>query len=162
MIIRRAEVKDARAIAQISVDTWKDAYKGLIDDAILEGRKVDDKRISSWAENIQNPNFTVLVCEDSEILGYLWAGPARDEYGLKNEIYALYVKTSSQRRGIGSELIKEYKQRIKNESFYLCMIKNNKKASSFYEASGGNICEKYNRNLEIPNQIIEEICYIFK
>ena len=58
MIIRRAEVKDARAIAQISVDTWKDAYKGLIDDAILEGRKVDDKRILSWAENIQNPNFT--------------------------------------------------------------------------------------------------------
>jgi len=162
MIIRKAEAKDARAIAQISVDTWKDAYKGLIDNAVLESRKVDDKRILSWVDNINNPDFIVLVCEDKEILGYLWGGPARDEYGLKNEIYALYVKTSSQRRGIGSELIKEYKQRIKNESFYLYMIKNNKKASSFYEASGGSICEKHNRKLEIPNQTIEEICYIFK
>ena len=162
MIIRKAEVRDAGAIAQISVDTWKDAYKGLIDDAILEGRKVDDKRISSWSENIQNPDFTVLVCEDNEILGYLWAGPARDEYGVKNEVYALYVKTSSQRCGIGSELIKEYKQRIRNESFYLYMIKGNKKASSFYEAFGGCVCEKHNRRLEIPNQTIDEICFVFK
>lgn len=162
MIIRRAEVKDARAIAQISVDTWKDAYKGLIDDAILEGRKVDDKRISSWAESIQNPNFTVLVCEDSEILGYLWAGPARDEYGIKNEIYALYVRTSNQRKGVGSKLINEYKQIIKNENFYLYMIKNNKKASFFYETLGGSIWEKYNRKPNDQNHTIEEICYVFK
>ena len=162
MIIRRAEVKDALAIAQISVDTWKDAYKGLIDDAILEGRKVDDKRISSWEENIKNPDFTVLVCEDNEILGYLWAGPARDEYGLKNEIYALYVRTSNQRQGIGSKLINKYKQTIKNEDFYLYMIKNNKRASSFYEALGGSIYEKYNRKLSDQNHIIEETCYVFK
>lgn len=162
MIIRKAKIYDARAIAQISVDTWKDAYKGLIANSILENRKVDNKRISSWLENIQNPDFTVLVCEDNEILGYLWAGPARDEYGLKNEIYALYVKTSAQRCGIGSELIKKYKQLIQNESFYLYMIKNNKKASSFYKVSGGSICEKYNRKINDQNQIIEEICYIFK
>lgn len=162
MIIRRAEVKDARIIAQISVDTWKVAYKGLIDDAILEGRKVDDKRISSWSENIQNSDFTILVCEDNEILGYLWGGPARDEYGLKNEIYALYVKTSHQRQGVGARLLHEYRQIIKNENFYLYMIKNNEKASSFYEAQGGRIWKKYNRKLNVQNHTIEEICYIFK
>ena len=162
MIIRRAEPQDARAIAQISVDTWKDAYKGLIDDTVLEGRKLDDKRISSWSENIQNPDFTVLVCEDNEILGYLWAGPARDDYGLKNEIYALYVKTSNQRQGIGSKLINAYKQTINNEHFYLYMIKNNKKASSFYEALGGSIWKKHNRKLNNQNTAVEETCYIFK
>ena len=162
MIIRKAEIKDARAIAKISVDTWKDAYKGLIDDAILEGRKVDDKRISAWCENIQNLDFTVLVCEYNEVLGYLWAGPARDEYGLKHEIYALYVKTSAQRKGVGTELIKAYKKIIKDESFYLYMIKNNKKASSFYETSGGCVWERYNRKIQDRNHTIEEICYVFK
>lgn len=162
MKIRRAEIKDARAIAQISVDTWKDAYRGLLDDAILDGRKVDEKRISSWVDSIQNSSFVVLVCEDKDILGYLWAGPARDKHGVKNEIYALYVQTSQQRRGIGSLLIKEYKKIINNGDFYLYMLKNNAKASSFYERQGGSVWEKHNRKLEVQNNSIEEICYIFK
>ena len=101
MLIRKAEVKDATSIAQISVETWKDTYKGLIDETILYNRKVDDKRISGWVENIKNPDFTILVYEDKEILGYLWAGPARDKQEIKNELYAIYIKISAQRKGIG-------------------------------------------------------------
>ena len=97
MLIRKAEARDAISIAQISVDTWKDTYKGLIDETILNSRKVDDKRISGWLENIKNPDFTILVCEDKEILGYLWAGPARDEQEIKNELYAIYIKTSDRK-----------------------------------------------------------------
>ena len=161
MIVRKAEQKDARIIAQISVDTWKDAYKGLIADDVLNARKVDEKRVSNWIENIQNPAYIVLVCEDKEVLGYLWAGPARDDRNLKNELYALYVKTSAQRRGIGGELISKYRQMINNEGFYLYMIKNNSKASAFYEKTGGSVCEQYNRKFEVKNQTIEEVCYIF-
>ena len=161
MVIRKAEVKDATFIAQISVDTWKYTYKGLIDETILNGRKVDDKRISGWVEHIKNPDFTILVYEDKEILGYLWAGPARDKQEIKNELYAIYIKISAQRKGIGSKLIEEYKQIINNESFYLYMIKNNIKASIFYEKAGGVVCEKYNRQLDLKNQVIEEVCYIF-
>ncbi len=161
MLIRKAEVKDATSIAQISVETWKDTYKGLIDETILYNRKVDDKRISGWVENIKNPDFTILVYEDKEILGYLWAGPARDKQEIKNELYAIYIKISAQRKGIGSKLIEEYKQIINNENFYLYMIKNNIKASTFYEKAGGVVCEKYNRQLDLKNQVIEEVCYVF-
>ena len=162
MIIRKAEVKDATFIAQISVDTWKDTYKGLIDENILNGRKVDDKRISWVVENIKNPDFTILVYEDKEILGYLWAGPTRDKQEIKNELYAIYVKKSAQRKGIGSKLIEEYKQIINNETFYLYMLKNNVIASTFYDKAGGVVCEKYNRQLDLKNQVIEEVCYVFE
>lgn len=162
MKIRKAKIEDARKIAEINVETWQNAYKGLIDDAILEARKVDGKRISDWEKNIQNPAVTVLVCEDEEITGYLCAGPARDDFGIENEIYALYVHPTAQRKGYGSELIKKYKQIIKYRPFYLYMLKNNQKAADFYVKNGGRLCEKLARDLTVYHGIIAEECYVFE
>ena len=163
MKIRRAKIEDATTIAQINVDTWHNAYKGLIDDAILKARVVDEKRIAAWEETIKNPNRIVLVCENNkEVVGYLTAGPARDDCGFENELFALYVKPSSQNQGIGSALINEYKKIIKNRPFYLYMLKNNQKAAGFYEKNGGVICKKFNRNLEVQGHTFEEVCYVFE
>jgi len=162
VIIRQAEPKDAQAITQINVDTWIDTYKGLIDDSILNERKVDARRIAEWQDRIQDPVYTVLVCEDKEILGYLWAGPARDAYDIKNEIYALYVQVQNQKKGVGSMLLEKYKQKIKGEVFYLYALKNNMKAASFYEKNGGALWQDAARAIEVKNIQIEEICYIFK
>ena len=162
MIIRKAEPKDAKAIAQINVETWKDTYKGLIDDTVLNERKVDEKRIAGWLNRIQDPTSIVLVYEDKNILGYLWAGPARDAYQIKNEIYALYVQPGNQKKGIGSMLLEKYKQQIKGEDFYLYALKNNTKASSFYTKNGGILWPEAARKIEDKNTQIEEICYIFK
>lgn len=162
MIIRRAKPQDARAITEINVSTWKDTYKGLLDDAILEARKVDEKRIAGWLSRIEDPSFIVLIYEDENILGYLWAGPARDKQCIKNEVYALYVQAKAQRRGVGSGLLKEYKKMIKDDSFYLYALKSNKKADEFYKKMGGVPCLEATRKIEEKNHIIEEICYIFK
>ena len=164
MKIRRAELKDAEVVAKINVETWQSAYRGLIDDAILDARQVDEKRIASWAKNIGDPNFIVLVCEDEDkdVIGYLSAGRARDDWGIKHEIYAFYVHPTAQGRGAGTALMKEYKQAIKNESFYLYMLKDNKKAAGFYEKNGGVVAEKFKHYLTIHGQTLEERCYVFK
>ena len=162
MKIRKAEPKDAQIIAKINVETWQDAYKSIINDDILEARKVDEKRIATWAKIIQNPAFSVLVCEDKDVIGYLSAGPARDDFGIEHEIYAFYVHPRFQQKGAGSALIKHYKQLINNKSFYLYMLKKNQKAASFYEKHGGAVCEKHSRHLTIQDQTVEEICYVFK
>jgi len=161
MKIRKAKPEDAKIITQINVETWQNAYKGIIDDAILDARKVDEKRISTWKGIIQKPDLTVLVCEDEDIVGYLSAGPARDNWGIENEIYALYVHPLAQRKGVGSALIKEYRQVLKNKSFYLYALKKNTKAARFYEKNGGVINKNFSRNLTIQNQILEELCYVF-
>ena len=161
MKVRRAEIQDASMITQINVATWKDAYKGLLDDSVLDARNVDEKRIAGWQDNIQNKDLIVLVCEDEEIMGYLAAGPARDDFGIENEIYAFYVKPSAQRKGVGTKLISEYKKIICHKSFYLFMLKNNHKAGHFYVKNGGRICEKFNRDLKIGEHTISEACYVF-
>lgn len=35
MLIRQADVKDAPAIARVTVDTWKTAYRGIINNQLL-------------------------------------------------------------------------------------------------------------------------------
>lgn len=162
MNVRRAEIKDAVAITEISVDTWKDTYKGLIDDNILSTRKVDEKRISKWIKNIQDVSAIVLVYEEDEILGYLWAGKARDNHNIKNELYALYVKKNSQRMGVGALLLNEYKKIINQENFYLYALKGNHKALSFYKKMGGEIFPKFNKKIEDNGNIMEELCFVFK
>ncbi|MBP3546864.1 MAG: GNAT family N-acetyltransferase [Alphaproteobacteria bacterium] len=162
MKVRKAEIEDAEVIAQINVETWQNAYKGIIDATYLNERKVDNKRISTWIRIIESSERIVLICEnDGEIMGYLSAGSARDNYGIKNEISALYVKPAAQRKGVGSMLIKTYRQTIHNEEFYLYVLEKNFKAAHFYEKNGGIIAKQFNRNLVIQGQEYAEVCYVF-
>lgn len=160
--IRKANIDDALIITKISIETWKKAYEGLLPQELLANRKVDEKRINSWKENILNPNYTVLVYEDEKVCGYLWGGKKRDNIDIPYEIYAIYVNPEYQRAGIGQALINEYKKQINNLPFYLYMLKGNVSASAFYKKMGGKENKLYNRELVVSNYNIEEEIYIFE
>lgn len=160
--IRRASTDDALTISEISVDTWKKAYAGLLPQELLANRTVDEKRINSWKENIANTDYTVLVYEDEKVCGYLWAGKKRDEIEVPYEIYAIYVTPECQRSGIGQALVTAYKKMINNKPFYLYIVKGNVSASAFYKKMGGKENAHYNRKLSIGKYSIEEEIYIFE
>lgn len=160
--IRKAKLADALTISEISVKTWKNAYTGLLPQELLKNRKVDEKRINSWKENISNPCYTVLVYEKNKICGYLWAGKKRDDISVPYEVYAIYVSPEYQRLGIGQALLKEYKKIISNQPFYLYMLKGNASASAFYKKMGGKENISYNRKLSVGEYNIEEEIYIFE
>ena len=160
--IRKATVDDALSISQISVDTWKKTYEGVLPYELLTSRKVDEKRINSWKKNILNSDYTVLVYEDKKICGYLWGGKKRDDIDVPYEIYAIYVNPKYQRSGIGQALIREYKKHINNQPFYLYMLKGNVSASAFYKKMGGKENAHYNRKLSVGEYNIEEEIYIFE
>lgn len=160
--IRRANDGDALVISEISVDTWKKAYEGLLPQELLASRIVDEKRINSWKETIANTDYTVLVYEDKKVFGYLWAGKKRDEIDVPYEIYAIYVSPERQNLGIGRALMAEYKKMINNKPFYLYMLKGNISASAFYKKMGGKENKLYNRELAVGEYRIEEEIYIFE
>lgn len=160
--IRKANIDDALIITEISIDTWKHAYEGLLPQELLANRKVNEKRINSWKENILNTDYTVLVYEDEKVCGYLWGGKKRDDMNIPYEIYAIYVKSDCQRSGIGQALISEYKKLINNQPFYLYMLKGNASASAFYKKMGGKENKLYNREISVGSYRIEEEIYIFE
>lgn len=162
MGVRKARLKDAEAIVKINVRTWKESYRGYFDDSILDGLQVSEDRILHIQKRIQDPNYTVLVYEDKDVLGFMIAGAARVERRIKNELYAIYIQPDVQHKGIGSKLLSRYKQIMKGKSFYLYTLKNNPKSRGFYEKNGGVMCEEFNRSYDFYGQTVEEVCYVFE
>ena len=111
-VVRKASFDDARKIAEINAAVWQTAYKNLLPAEVLNTRKADEKRIDDWQQRTDNGKYTILVYDDGEVSGYLWAGPARDDIGIVYEIYALYVKSDRQRQGIGRALLTAYQTQI--------------------------------------------------
>ena len=52
MKIRKAEISDAEAIMKINVETWQQAYRGLMPDDVLEQRVCSPERAEKWRKNI--------------------------------------------------------------------------------------------------------------
>ncbi len=140
ILIRQAQPKDVQAIATIHVKTWQCAYHGQLPDDFLKSLSIE-KRIKSWTDSINNPQpkNNILVAEmDDVIVGFISSGPCRDEDydAMIGEIYAIYIDPNYIGKGIGSVLMKDTLNVLKNNGFTqatLWVLTSNIQARRFYE-----------------------------
>ncbi len=102
VIVRPAREDDAEAIAGVHVETWRDAYAGLLPQEALDGLS-RRQQMRRWRRAIRNPEAElgqVFVAEEGGIVGF---GSASRETG---EITTLYVQPDAQRQGIGRMLFR--------------------------------------------------------
>jgi hypothetical protein len=62
--VRIARRSDARAIATVRVESWRVAYRGLIDDAALDAMDIDReaaRRTELWDEYHSDPRGAELI-----------------------------------------------------------------------------------------------------
>lgn len=104
--VRPATVSDAAAIARIYVETWRDAYPGMLPDRVLVGLE-PARQARGWRRTIADPDQHVVVAVVGEagVVGFGSCGPARRGLPFSGEIYTLYVASEHQRRGIGRLLL---------------------------------------------------------
>ena len=86
IIIRSAEKEDVRQIAEILVEDWQTAYRGVIDSDYLDAMSVDGR----YEIEVRRYDKYVVAAEGSRILGYAWL-EAADDGEADCEIIALYV-----------------------------------------------------------------------
>jgi GNAT superfamily N-acetyltransferase len=142
-LVREAAVADARDIAQVHVDAWRAAYRGLLPDRVLDGLSVTGRE-TQWRARLSPASRgpLTLVAEAEEVIcGFVtYAVRSRDtdEAADVGEIPALYVGPDSWRAGAGSALIRAAEARLRaagcSESI-LWMLAGNT-ARSFYESRG--------------------------
>jgi len=141
--IRRATPSDAKEIATIHVETWKDAYKGLIPNDYLQSLSVADKA-KKWHEMLSDENdqtiYLVGLLND-EISGWASLCKCRDEDTKENwgELGGIYIHPSAQNKGLGSILMKEGLSILKNDGYTqatLWVLTTNISTREFYEAKG--------------------------
>ena len=104
--VRPAVARDAAAIAAIHVNTWQEAYEGLLPEADLKAISVD-KRLKFWREAIQygDPQVHVAV-DDDRIVGFVGFDRSRDPKSkpTTGEIWAIYVGPGDWDQGAGLAL----------------------------------------------------------
>lgn len=142
--IRPSRLEDARAVAEMHVRSWRDAYAGLLPQAMLDGLSVD-RREEGWIKAFNETparRRTWLAVEEPRVLGFVTAGPSRDEEADKThvgEILGIYVDKRHWGAGLGRELMRiglEHLRSIGMREATLWVLHNNTRAHRFYEAAG--------------------------
>lgn len=140
MIIRKASLDDANSIAAIHVASWKQAYRGILPDRLLDSLDADE-RASLWSIWLNTPGFQTFVADDDgELLGFTALCPARPiaeppENAI--EITHLYVDARAQGQGVGARLLrKALATASESSSVLLWVLEENHKARIFYDHFG--------------------------
>jgi len=140
MIIRKASIYDSIGVTKVYVETWKTAYRGIIDQDYLENINYDKQKRNFM--NMLNKESLIYVAESKigEIIGYAVPEVTKDDSGVnRGEVPMIYVLDRYQGEGIGHSLLeKSALTLMKSEinRMIVWVLKDNP-ACGFCEALGG-------------------------
>src|SRR6185312_6928427 len=93
--VRRAVASDAAGMARVHVDTWRETYRGLMRDAVLDDPALLERREKFWTAVLTDPRFsmnTVAVASRGDaLIGIAMAGPSLDGADGLMQVHLLYV-----------------------------------------------------------------------
>lgn len=137
MIIRQAAEEDARQIADILVEDWKKAYRGIIDSDYLDSMSVEER----YQRELQRYQIYRVAAVEKEILGFTWNEMTDDE-DADCEIIAIYIRYSKRKGGIGKALFKDSVDLFRaagRKRMIIWCLRENAEARKFYEKMGGTV-----------------------
>lgn len=147
--IRPAETSDAIGLARVQVETWRDAYVGVLpDDALID---LDEMRAAvRWTRLVsvlEEPERLSIAEVDGDLVGFCHGGPGRRAVtkvvgsgDRMAEVYALYVDPNFQGMGIGRALLRHVAQGFESDGFEtvaILTLEANRHGRRFYDALGG-------------------------
>ncbi len=161
--IRRAKLEDAAEIANVHINSWREAYKGLLEEEYLNTHPLQFKsRLELWKKLIKK-NEIVYVAESDKfgVIGFANAGAPRDtELPDHGEIYAIYLLNIAHHKGVGFKLLTSCFSDLEKLNFkkvYLWVLENNP-TIKFYERSNATKLP-YFKDDQIGNLKVQEHCY---
>lgn len=140
MIIRKASIYDSIGVTKVYVETWKTAYRGIIDQDYLENINYDKQKRNFM--NLLNKESLIYVAESKigEIIGFATPEVVKDDFNTnRGEVSMIYVLDRYQGEGIGHDLLQKCASTlVKSEinRMIVWVLKDNP-ACGFCEALGG-------------------------
>jgi ribosomal protein S18 acetylase RimI-like enzyme len=152
VIVRRARVEDADAIERVRTDTWRETYRGLMPDSLLDRLGYDATRRRALIAALPPTQF-VLVAEDGgAVVGFCMGGPSRSlDDPFRGEVYAIYVLPEYHGRGLGRELLHTAAKELVDrglDSMIIWVLRENAPSRGFYERMGGAWIRDEERELD--------------
>lgn len=164
IIVRNVIEEDIPSIVDIQINGWKTAYKGIIDDNVLNSMSRNEK-IEKRKKDYKQNGFIVAEL-DKEVVGYCRYIDSneftQDMSNIDCELSALYVKPNLKYNGIGTKLFQfvtnEFKSKNKTKMIVWC-LKDNEPSKKFYKKMGGEIIKE--RKIEIGGKDYYEVGFLY-
>ena len=137
MIIRQAREEDVMQIAEIMVEDWQTAYRGIMDDDFLDSLSAEQR----YQIEIKRFQKYTVAADNDEVLGYAWNEMIDDE-AADCEIIALYVRYLKRKHGIGKAMMENSMdcfRKAGKKSMIIWCLKDNYESRKFYERMGGKV-----------------------
>ncbi|AZE94519.1 Acetyltransferase, GNAT family [Pseudomonas orientalis] len=143
-MIRRALPTDAKAVAQVHVSSWQDAYRDLMPATYLNALDATlAQREAHWSRSIASGESNTWVAElDQQVVGWISVGASRDDDAAgayTGEVMALYVLARYWQTGVGLALWRAGMQDLMEQGFErltLWVLAGNERAIRFYRKAG--------------------------
>lgn len=148
-------------MAKVHIVSWRESYPGMLPDPMLVRLSIADEAIRRQ-RMLDRPraragSIAFVADLQGSIVGYGSCGEQRTDLlrdrGFTAEIGELYVLHSAQRRGAGSDLMKDMAATLidrGHRAMSLWVLKDNMPARRFYECLGGTpIAEKREGLVEV-------------
>jgi ribosomal protein S18 acetylase RimI-like enzyme len=137
MDVRRVRLEEARAIAQVHAETWREAYEHVFGAGRLASVSID-ARLAQWERILAAGQSDVFVAVADGIVGFVSTGDSRDA-DAEAELFAIYVLPGAWGTGAGSALmragIEAMRLRASGDAV-LWVLDDNPRARRFYEREG--------------------------
>jgi ribosomal protein S18 acetylase RimI-like enzyme len=136
--VRSAELEDVQGLARVHVDTWRETYRGLMSDAVLDDPSLLSWREQFWEAALTDPKYsqnTVAVAShEGTLVGIAMSGPADEDADAPHQLFLLYVYAAFHGSGIGAALLDAV---IKPTAPALLWVADpNPRAQAFYRKNG--------------------------
>jgi len=145
-------VDDAAAIERVRTDTWRDAYRGLMPDSLLEGLDYDATRRRAVMSVLPQEQFVLVAEDDGAVVGFCIGGPSRSpEERFRGEVYAIYVLPQHHGRGLGRAMLRAAAKELIDRGFpsmIIWVLRGNAPSRLFYERMGGKYVRDEERELQ--------------
>jgi GNAT superfamily N-acetyltransferase len=143
--IREATAKDAHAIAEVHIASWKTTYRDIFPPEMLAELSVES-RAALWEESLSKPSGIdfLFVAENAsgEVVGFAGGGRAHDVVkGYEGELRVMYVLEPYHGFGVGRRLFDQIIARLVEAEIdsMLAWALTENPHRKFYEKLGGEV-----------------------
>ena len=141
--LRPASLADLPAIVAVQARSWRESYRGLVDDEYLDGLPLQ-KWLESWRAHLfggRRDGLCVVAESEGRVVGFASAGAA-DEDGLGSnvgELHTIYIDREHYGTGLGKRLMDAAVGWLSERGYaeaVLWVLVGNGRATHFYTRGG--------------------------